>query len=154
MTSEPTEQLQAEIRRHLAVGNKIEAIKHYREATGVGLAEAKDAVERIEAGKAPLASPADATLPGAEASRIKAMIARGETMAAIKLYRKAAGVDLKAAKEAVDALAAQLSRPAASARSSGSAASVRAGSPSCSSSSSPRLPSSGCCGHSCRQGRA
>jgi ribosomal protein L7/L12 len=110
MTSEPTEQLQAEIRRHLAVGNKIEAIKHYREATGVGLAEAKDAVERIEAGKAPLASPADATLPDAEASRIKAMIARGETMAAIKLYRKAAGVDLKAAKEAVDALAAQLRR--------------------------------------------
>jgi ribosomal protein L7/L12 len=107
MTSEPTEQLLAEIRRHLAAGNKIEAIKHYREATGVGLAEAKGAVERIEAGKAPLASPADAALSGAEASRIKAMIARGEKMAAIKLYRKAADVDLKAAKEAVDALAAQ-----------------------------------------------
>jgi ribosomal protein L7/L12 len=107
MTSVPTERLLAEIRRHLAAGNKIEAIKHYREATGVGLAEAKGAVERIEAGKAPLASPADAALPGAEASRIKAMIARGETMAAIKFYRKAAGVDLKAAKEAVDALAAQ-----------------------------------------------
>jgi ribosomal protein L7/L12 len=108
MTTEPTEQLQAEIRRHLAAGNKIEAIKHYREATGTGLAEAKDAVERIGAGKAPLADPADARLPAAEASRIRAMIMRGETMAAIKLYRKAAGVDLKAAKEAVDALAAQL----------------------------------------------
>jgi ribosomal protein L7/L12 len=108
MTAESTEQLQAEIRRHLAAGKKIEAIKHYREATGLGLAEAKAAVERIEAGKAPLADPADTKLPAAEASRIKAMIMRGETMAAIKLYRKAAGIDLKAAKDAVDALAAQL----------------------------------------------
>ena len=30
-------------------GNKIEAIKLYREATGVGLAEAKQAVEAMEA---------------------------------------------------------------------------------------------------------
>jgi len=29
-------------------GNKIEAIKLYREATGVGLAEAKEAVEALE----------------------------------------------------------------------------------------------------------
>ncbi|MFZ3565999.1 ribosomal protein L7/L12 [Streptomyces sp. BH097] len=31
-------------------GKKIEAIKAYREATGVGLKEAKDEVERIESG--------------------------------------------------------------------------------------------------------
>jgi peptide-methionine (R)-S-oxide reductase len=31
-------------------GNKIEAIKHYRETHGVGLKEAKDAVEQLEAG--------------------------------------------------------------------------------------------------------
>ena len=29
-------------------GNKIQAIKHYREATGVGLKEAKDAVEEFQ----------------------------------------------------------------------------------------------------------
>ena len=29
-------------------GDKIKAIKHYRDATGAGLAEAKDAVERAE----------------------------------------------------------------------------------------------------------
>jgi ribosomal protein L7/L12 len=103
-----TDQLLAEVQRHLASGNKIEAIKHYREATGVGLAEAKDAVERIAVGKAPLSAPTGATLPGAAASRIKAMVARGEKMAAIKLYREAAGVDLKAAKEAVDALAKRM----------------------------------------------
>lgn len=37
-------QIQDALRR----GNKIEAIKIYRELTGVGLAEAKDAIERAE----------------------------------------------------------------------------------------------------------
>ncbi len=37
-----------EIRRLLAAGKKIEAIKRYREATGLGLKEAKDAVEAME----------------------------------------------------------------------------------------------------------
>ncbi|MCX5537581.1 ribosomal protein L7/L12 [Streptomyces sp. NBC_00006] len=32
-------------------GKKIEAIKAYREATGVGLKEAKDEVDRIESGQ-------------------------------------------------------------------------------------------------------
>jgi ribosomal protein L7/L12 len=36
----------------LADGRKIEAIKAYREATGVGLAEAKDVVEAFERGVA------------------------------------------------------------------------------------------------------
>jgi ribosomal protein L7/L12 len=39
-------EIQAALRR----GNKIEAIKIYRELTGVGLAEAKRAVDEIEAG--------------------------------------------------------------------------------------------------------
>ena len=34
----------------IQAGNTIEAIKAYREATGVGLAEAKDAVEKIRTG--------------------------------------------------------------------------------------------------------
>lgn len=44
--SEPVRspQLQDALRR----GNKIEAIKIYRELTGVGLAEAKEAVDRAE----------------------------------------------------------------------------------------------------------
>jgi hypothetical protein len=37
-------QVQDALRR----GNKIEAIKLYRELTGVGLAEAKDAIDRAE----------------------------------------------------------------------------------------------------------
>ncbi len=37
-----------EVRSWLRQGKKIAAIKAYREATGVGLAEAKDAVESLE----------------------------------------------------------------------------------------------------------
>lgn len=38
--------LSPQIQDALRRGNKIEAIKYYRELTGVGLAEAKDAIER------------------------------------------------------------------------------------------------------------
>jgi ribosomal protein L7/L12 len=37
-----------EIQEALRRGNKIEAIKIYRELTGVGLAEAKEAIDRAE----------------------------------------------------------------------------------------------------------
>ena len=44
--SDPTlsPQIQAALRR----GNKIEAIKIYRELTGAGLAEAKEVIDRLE----------------------------------------------------------------------------------------------------------
>lgn len=48
---EPTPAYIGQIKSLLQRGNKIEAIKIYREATGVGLAEAKAAVEAIEAGR-------------------------------------------------------------------------------------------------------
>jgi sugar lactone lactonase YvrE/DNA-directed RNA polymerase subunit RPC12/RpoP len=41
----------ADVLRQLRTGSKIGAIKAYREHFGVGLAEAKDAVERLEAGQ-------------------------------------------------------------------------------------------------------
>lgn len=41
--------LDDDVRGYLAQGNKIMAIKHVREATGLGLKEAKDFVEEIEA---------------------------------------------------------------------------------------------------------
>ena len=40
--------LAPQVQEALRRGNKIEAIKIYRELTGVGLAEAKQAVERAE----------------------------------------------------------------------------------------------------------
>lgn len=48
--SEPTPEAQADrIKNALFAGNKIEAIKLYREQTGLGLKESKDAVEKLEA---------------------------------------------------------------------------------------------------------
>lgn len=44
-----TDQQRQAIEAAVFAGNKIEAIKLYREATGVGLAEAKEAVEAKEA---------------------------------------------------------------------------------------------------------
>ncbi len=38
----------AEVEQHLLAGNKIAAIKAYRIATGLGLKEAKDAVEAMD----------------------------------------------------------------------------------------------------------
>lgn len=40
-------EIEAELRALLAAGRKIEAIKLVRESTGLGLAEAKDLVERM-----------------------------------------------------------------------------------------------------------
>lgn len=46
----PTDAQLDAITAALRAGNKIEAIKLYREATGFGLKESKDEVEAIEAG--------------------------------------------------------------------------------------------------------
>lgn len=44
---EPVDAADPEVLSHLMNGKKIQAIKVYRERTGAGLAEAKDAVERL-----------------------------------------------------------------------------------------------------------
>ncbi len=46
----PTDAQMNAIAAALRAGNKIEAIKLHREATGLGLKESKDEVEEIEAG--------------------------------------------------------------------------------------------------------
>jgi ribosomal protein L7/L12 len=105
MTMNPT--LYAEIQRALAAGNKIAAIKLYREATSVGLAEAKAAVEAIELGR-PVAPHAAALAPPAGDGRtVMALLASGNKIEAIKRYRVATGVGLKEAKDAVEAMETQ-----------------------------------------------
>lgn len=46
--------LEGEVRALIAERRKIEAIKRVREATGLGLKEAKELVEAIEAGASPV----------------------------------------------------------------------------------------------------
>lgn len=85
-------------------GRKIEAIKRYREIHGVGLKEAKDAVEAFEHnGGNVMALPAKSVLREVHDSEIEAQIRSGHLIDAIKLYREKNGVGLKEAKDAVEA---------------------------------------------------
>jgi len=96
--------LDAELRALLAEGRKIEAIKRYREATGEGLAAAKDAVEALEQNEPPAAAePADAALE----TQIVSLLEAGRKIEAIKVYRERTGAGLKEAKDAVESIAAE-----------------------------------------------
>ncbi len=95
--------LEAAIRSLLAQGQKIGAIKLYREETGVGLAEAKNAVEQIERGES---LPDNEAAPDLE-KQILELLAAGKKIEAIKLYREQTNVGLKDSKDAVEALAVQ-----------------------------------------------
>ena len=101
-----------EIRRLLESGNKIFAIKRYREETGVGLAEAKAAVELLEADGS-FSKPVQPDNPHVR-SEIVSLLGRGEKIKAIKVYREQFGVGLKEAKEAIDFIGEQNGIPSSS----------------------------------------
>ena len=94
----------------------LHAIKLYREATGVGLAEAKDAVDRMARGEAvkPPAGTMDYDNPVLE-GKIKSLLVRGQKVEAVRIYREEYGVGLKQAKDAVDRLEASMKREGMSA---------------------------------------
>jgi len=99
----PPEDLPQAVREALAQGNKIEAIKRLREATGLGLAEAKQRVE----GGAPLGT-GQSTLTASVHSlpaEVVAALARGDEIGAIRLLRSHTGLGLKEAKERIEAAA-------------------------------------------------
>ena len=88
--------LELEVLERLTAGDKIGAIKLYREQTGAGLAEAKRAVELIESPPKPIARDLE--------TRLVALLQDNAKIEAIKLYRQEMHCDLKAAKDAVDEL--------------------------------------------------
>jgi ribosomal protein L7/L12 len=98
----PPDNWQAQVAEQLRLGRKIEAIKLYREATGVGLKEAKEAVEAMEAGTMPPPTPAAAPPSGDWRAEVVDFLRRGQKIWAVKRYREATGVGLKEAKDAVD----------------------------------------------------
>ena len=99
--------LEERLRRLLNEGRKIEAIRVYRETTGVGLAEAEDAVDAIETQRG-LPS-----LARALEKQLISLLEQRKKIEAIKLYRERTGVSLKEAKDEVDLLARQHNIPAA-----------------------------------------
>lgn len=90
------------VRRQLGEGQKIKAIKTYKEATGASLKTAKDAVEALDG--RPMSAPSRGFDAAAHADVREALLL-GKKIQAIRLYREATGVGLKEAKEAVEAMA-------------------------------------------------
>ena len=82
-------------------GNKIEAIKLLREATGLGLKEAKDTVESADAGTYRSLAASGNSL--AMSKEVEAAVQQGNKLEAIKMYREENGVGLKEAKDAIEA---------------------------------------------------
>ncbi len=93
-------------------GKKIEAIKLYRQETGSGLKEAKDAVEALAAGR-PIARRSRESIetngvdPNSFEGQVLTLLQGQKKILAIKLYREQTWAGLKQAKDAVEALAAK-----------------------------------------------
>jgi ribosomal protein L7/L12 len=100
--SPPAADLQ-EVHRLTLHGQKIQAIKLYRELTGVGLKEAKDYVDALESGGQPVAADPAPTRSG-DLAEVHALARQGQKIQAIKLYRELTGAGLKDAKDYIDRL--------------------------------------------------
>ena len=98
----PTAELEQEVRSLLDQGRKIEAVKLYKDQTGVGLADAKNAVEAMQADAVP-----QSDIGGDLEAELLRLLGRGEKLAAVKLYKDQKGVALLEAKQAVESLAAK-----------------------------------------------
>lgn len=103
--------------RYLQADQKISAIKLYRDLTGVGLKEAKDAVEALEA-QLSRGEHVDVSALGdarqtaiAEPGSLRDVereVRAGRNIEATKRYREITGASLKDAKDAVEAMIARL----------------------------------------------
>ncbi|WP_308010890.1 ribosomal protein L7/L12 [Streptomyces sp. AC495_CC817] len=112
-----TPQVTAQIDGLVAAGQKIQAIKLYRESTGVGLKEAKDRIDHwsisttaphpaaVSHASARLSSPSSirASLPTSVSAEIDRLVAGGQKITAIKLLREHTGFGLKESKDAIEA---------------------------------------------------
>lgn len=113
----------AEVQALLGSGKKIAAIKRLRELTGMGLAEAKNVVEAMEAGvpahelrpRDPRpASTKDAAarvraLPAHTAEEARRLVEQRKLVYAIKVIREGTGMGLREAKQTAEAMAAESS---------------------------------------------
>lgn len=92
------------IHASLLAGNKIEAIKRYRELHNVGLKEAKEAIESFYVSSQLPQTRKNQPPSETDKAKIDALVSERQLFEAIKLYRKVYNVDLKQAKEMVEAL--------------------------------------------------
>ncbi|HYG77797.1 MAG TPA: ribosomal protein L7/L12 [Planctomycetota bacterium] len=94
-----------EIKTLLKAGRRIEAIKLYREHSGLGLAEAKRDMDRLFE---ELHAPAEQPAGKPDLAQIHEALFQNRKIEAIKLYRLMSGSGLKEAKDAVDKMEIEL----------------------------------------------
>ena len=99
-----------ELRTLLDRGQKIEAIKRYRQRFGVGLAEAKDAIDALEQ-SSHLPEEAQHFDPADIEHEIVSLLEQDRKIEAIKVYREFRGGGLKEAKDAVEKIASERGIP-------------------------------------------
>jgi ribosomal protein L7/L12 len=106
--------LEARVRLRLDRGQKIEAVKEIRQATGFDLKRSKEIVDGLINGRAfgelmvtqPGASLVSLKQKSPEVAReIEERVAAGKLIEALKLYREATGASLKEAKDEMDKIA-------------------------------------------------
>jgi len=103
-------------------GQKIEAIKIYKEITGMGLRESKEFIDDLEdqlreenpefprnlASSSKSSRLSMGNMPEEDAKKMTELIFAGQKIAAIKMYKEATGLGLKESKQFIDALEKQL----------------------------------------------
>ncbi|MBA4379583.1 MAG: hypothetical protein C0393_02660, partial [Anaerolinea sp.] len=102
-----------EIRQLADNGKIVEAIRRYRELYDVGLKEAKDAVEALQAGnvieaRRVVTGPLAPEETGRVLEEVQELLRAGNKIGAIRRYREAADVSLTKAKDVVDQVEAAL----------------------------------------------
>ena len=94
--------LPQDVRDALSRGNVIEAIKGLRQAKGLGLKEAKDAIDAHMHGNPRSMPTASAGYTGALPQSVQLALQGGNKIEAIRLLREATGLGLKEARDAVE----------------------------------------------------
>ncbi len=103
-TSGMDDALAAELGELLRQGQKIQAVKRYKDRTGASLMASKKAVEAFQAGRGlPMPQALDAQL----AAELLPSLRMGEKREAIRIYQKRTGAGHREAKRTVAALAKQ-----------------------------------------------
>lgn len=97
------------VREALRRGAPVEAIKLLREATGMGLYEAKQAILDYVNGTSQALPARPLTAPFS--ARVNQALQQGNKIQAIKQLRDETGMDLKQAKDAIDAASARRGAP-------------------------------------------
>lgn len=97
-----------ELELALSKGDKIAAIKRYRELRRTSLSDSKDAVEAMMAGTLPVAFATPALPDASDDPLLREALFRGNKIEAIKRYRELHGVGLAEAKDVVEALVGRL----------------------------------------------